>query len=158
MNTQAKILIPEKEWIIKSDKEKIGSISKDKKGFSFLKKGQKLKFYNLSEIETEFGIEIPKSKSLDRICNTEDVTSIYDYPCSSTPYQPVYNIKKKLPLFYKSSKSKSLYCAGYYIIRFQKRWVKSFCPKLITLERYEYRGPFKTELEIKQLLHIMNKL
>jgi hypothetical protein len=45
-----------------------------------------------------------------------------------------------------------LYCAGYYIIRFDKGWVKSFCPKLITIERYENRGPFKTEFEMKQVL------
>ena len=58
----------------------------------------------------------------------------------------MYDVKSKLPLFTKSEKSKSLYCAGYYTIRFEKGWVKSFCPKLITVERYEYRGPFKTEL------------
>ena len=49
----------------------------------------------------------------------------------------MYDVKRKLPLFTKSKKSKSLYCAGYYIIQFEKGWVKSFCPKLITIERYE---------------------
>ena len=64
----------------------------------------------------------------------------------------MFNVQKKLPLFTKSPDSKSLYCAGYYIIRFDKGWVKSFCPKLITIERYENKGPFKTELEMKQVL------
>jgi len=59
-------------------------------------------------------------------------------------------------LFTKSPKSKSLYCAGYFIIRFEKGWVKSFCPKLITLERYEYKGPFKTNLEMRTELSKAN--
>ena len=82
---------------------------------------------------------------------------IYDYPCTSKPYVPVYNVKKKLPLYANSAKSKSQYCAGYYIIKFRKGWVKSFCPKLITLERYPYHGPFKTESEMRDQLNITNK-
>jgi hypothetical protein len=69
----------------------------------------------------------------------------------------MYDIKKKLPLFTKSGDSKSLYCAGYYVIKFDKGWVKSFCPKLITLQRYPYQGPFKTEIEMKQVLSNVSK-
>ena len=65
-------------------------------------------------------------------------------------------LSRRLPLFTKSEKSKSLYCAGYYIIHFDKGWVKSFCPKLITVERYETRGPFKTDIEMRQALSIAN--
>ena len=68
----------------------------------------------------------------------------------------MWDLKKKLPLFTKSEKSKSVYCAGYYIIKFNKGWVKSFCPKLITIERYDYKGPFKTEIEMRQQLSIEN--
>jgi hypothetical protein len=64
----------------------------------------------------------------------------------------MFNVQKRLPLFTKSPESKSIYCAGYYIIKFDKGWVKSLCPKLITIERYESKGPFKTELEMKQVL------
>ena len=63
-----------------------------------------------------------------------------------------YDVKNRLPLFTKSFKSKSLYCAGYYIIKFDKGWVKSFCPKLVTLETYDYKGPFKQKLEMREAL------
>ena len=69
----------------------------------------------------------------------------------------MYNVQKKLPLFTKSKKSKSLYSAGYYIIRFDKGWVRSFCPKLVTLEKYSYKGPFKTEFTMRQELSDANK-
>jgi len=158
MITHAKILIPKKEWILKNNSEKLGSVIKEKKGFSFLKKGNKIKFHNMSEIESQLGIKIPDNFFEENQKKSMNDDFIYDFPCSSKPYSPVFNIKKKLPLFYKSSKSKSQYCAGYYIIKFKQRWVKSFCPKLITIERCQFKGPFKTEAEIKNLVYIMNKL
>ena len=91
------------------------------------------------------------AKIKTQVSHTE-VREVYGFPTSCYPYNPMFNVQKKLPLFTKSGASKSLYCAGYYTIKFDKGWVKSFCPKLITIERYEYRGPFKTELEMKQAL------
>jgi hypothetical protein len=156
MNT-AKILIPEKEWLIKDNTKKIGSISKSKKGYNFLKNGYRIPFKTLSEAKEKLGIEffeesIKKTKSIN-----SDSYVIYDFPCSNKPFEPVYNVKQKLPLFSKSLKSKSKYCAGYYVIKFKKGWVKSFCPKLITLERYPYYGPFKTEQDMKNQLNKLNK-
>lgn len=158
MRSEAKILIPNKEWIIKSNDEKIGSVAKNKKGFTFLKKGKRINFQGLTDIEEQIGIKIPSVESSRPIELFDQDYKIYDFPCGTKPYSPVFNIKKKLPLFYVSSKSKSQRCAGHYIIKFNKRWVKSFCPKLITLERYPYHGPYKTEQEVKQLLHEMNKI
>ena len=87
-----------------------------------------------------------------------ETNEVHGFPTSVRPHNAMYDIVKKLPLFTKSSDSKSLYCAGYYTIKFEKGWVKSFCPKLITLQRYEYRGPMKTELEMKQVLaHVSAK-
>jgi len=81
---------------------------------------------------------------------------VHGFPTSCTPHNPLYDVKQKLPLFTKSTKSKSLYCAGFYIIRFDKGWVKSFCPKAITVERYPYKGPFKTALEMRTELSKAN--
>ena len=83
--------------------------------------------------------------------------TIYNYPCRTKPYNPVYNVKSRLPLYTKNLKSKSRYCAGYYVIQFQKGWLRSYCPKLITLERNPYQGPFKTSQEMKAVLNILNK-
>ena len=159
MNSTAKVLVPNKEWLVQDSGNKIGSISKAKKGYVFLKNGKQVNFNDLAEINAQFGVaifeeKIKKVKS-DQVDNKS--YAIYDFPCSSKPYDPMYNVKKKLPLFAKSDKSKSQYCAGYYVIKFRKGWVKSFCPKLITLERYPFQGPFKTELEMKSTLNIVNK-
>jgi hypothetical protein len=47
-----------------------------------------------------------------------------DIRASVSPHNSMYDIKRKLPLFTKSEDSKSLYCAGYYVIKFDKGWVK----------------------------------
>jgi len=117
----------------------------------FSSKSKTMFFDNKKQIKKEFGLDISVEE-------TSEVTikhlekEIYNFPTSVLPYNSMYDIKRKLPLFTKSVKSKSLYCAGYYIIRFEKGWVKSFCPKLITIERYEFKGPFKTEIEMRQEL------
>lgn len=153
MSTEIKTLIPNKSWIIKEGNQKLGTVSKEKKGFNFFVKGHKI-FMKKQELGQKLGVELPENQ----IITAPQVTNlIYNFPCASKPYSPVYNIKKRLPIYSKSNKSKSLYCAGYYIIQFRKGWVKSFCPKLITLDRYSFHGPFKTEEEMKTQLSIINK-
>jgi hypothetical protein len=150
----SKVLIPNKEWIIEGNGKKIGSIAKNKKGYIFLRKGKMISIKNYKDI-----VETLNNNSIKHTFEIEPLTyTIYNYPCSSKPFEPVYNVKKKLPLYAKSSKSKSQYCAGYYVIQFRKGWVKSFCPKLITLERYPFHGPYKTEQEMKNVLNTINKL
>lgn len=155
MNITSKIIVPNKEWLIRDSDKKIGSISKIKKGFQVWKKGNYTKVKNLEELKENIGIDILPNNNNQIVSNTEK--NIYGYPCSSIPYEPIYNIKKKLPIFTKSLKSKSHFCAGYYAIKFRKGWVRSFCPKLITLERYPFEGPFKTEQELKNVINLLNK-
>jgi hypothetical protein len=159
MNSTAKVLIPEKEWLIKNGNKKLGSISKVKKGYLVLCNGKSISFKNLSEIKDKIGIALfeegIKQATKD---NIEQIShNIYNYPCKSKPYDPVYDVQRKLPLYTKRLKSKSQHCAGYYIVKFRKGWVKSFCPKLITLERYPFQGPVKTEDELKILLRTANQ-
>lgn len=159
MNAQVKIVIPNKVWIVEEEGTKVGTLNKEKKGYSFFRKGVKLELHDIAEVKAKFGAELFKD-SIDLIKSSVknlDTKTIYDYPCGSNPFNPVYNVRKRLPIYAKSSKSKSLYCAGYYVIQFRKGWVKSFCPKLITLERYPFQGPFKTESEMKTALNQVNK-
>jgi hypothetical protein len=157
MNVVSKVLIPNKEWIIENQGEKIGSIVKIKKGYEFFRHGHKVNFKDLTDLTKEFGDTLFEEKKTLKFKIEPLVHRIYDFPCGAKPFEAVYNVKKKLPLFAKSAKSKSQYCAGYYVIKFRKGWVKSFCPKLITLERYPFEGPFKTEADMKSVLTSINK-
>jgi hypothetical protein len=157
---QTKALIDGKFWLIEAEGEKLGTLTKEKKGYSFMRQGRKVDIADLAVFQTLFGLTINEEQlKKEKLSTKVDVQgySIYEFPCSSKPYNPVYDVRQRLPIYSKSDKSKSQYCAGYYVIKFRKGWVKSFCPKLITLERYPNQGPFKTELEMRQVLSNMSK-
>ena len=82
-----------------------------------------------------------------------DNFDVHGFPCSQHPYNPMFDVQKQLPVYTKTPKSKSQFCAGYYIICFEKGWRKAYCPKMITLSRYKYQGPMKTKLEMQQVLN-----
>ena len=152
---KTKTILKDKFWIMEEDGVRVGtlSIADDKFMFS----GPKGTQYFDSEraLKKTFGKDVLINEVTVKEETSQD-NDAYGYPTSTTPYNPMLDVQRKLPLFTKSEKSKSLYCAGYYIIHFDKGWVKSFCPKLITVERYETRGPFKTDIEMRQALSIAN--
>ena len=160
MKATTKVIVPNKSWIVENNGTRLGTLNKEKKGYSFFRKGTKIEIRDLGEVKSYFGIEHLEDRAKQQhavLPKSKTDHSIYDFPCSSRPHNPVYNIVQKLPIYAKSGKSKSLYCAGYYVIQFRKGWVKSFCPKLITLERYPYQGPFKTEAEMRTVLNTVSK-
>lgn len=54
-------------------------------------------------------------------------------------------------------RGKTQHVAGYWCIKFSKRWVPSFCPLLRTIEQYQSSGPFKNRLEMMSNLTTLNR-
>lgn len=153
----AKPIIDNKFWIVEKDGEKFATLRKNDDNKFVMSNSAGFKIYQTKkELTLEFGKDFFIAKIIREADNSEP-NEVHGFSTSTVPHNAMYDIKRKLPLFTKSSDSKSLYCAGYYVIRFDKGWVKSHCPKLITLQRYEYKGPFKTELEMKQVLSNVSK-
>ena len=153
----AKPIIPEKFWIVEKGGAKFATLRKSEDNHFVMSNELGIKVYETKEkLTLEFGKDFFVAKIIKEADNAEP-NEVHGYATSTTPHNSMFDVKRKLPLFTKSGDSKSLYCAGYYVIRFDKGWVKSFCPKAITLQRYEYQGPFKTELEMKQVLSNVSK-
>jgi len=153
----AKPIIPEKFWIVEKDGAKFATLRKSEDNHFVMSNELGIKVYETKEkLTLEFGNNFFIAKIIKEADNAEP-NEVHGYATSTAPHNSMFDVKRKLPLFTKSGDSKSLYCAGYYVIRFDKGWVKSFCPKAITLQRYEYQGPFKTELEMKQVLSNVSK-
>jgi hypothetical protein len=147
----AKPIVDGKFWIVEDGENKVGVLKvTEQKKYVLSSKDSVTVFDNKKKLVERFGSDFFVKKIKEE--QKEADKDVHGYPCSSEPHNPMFDVKRHLPLFTKSSKSKSVYCAGYYIIKFDKGWVKSFCPKLITIERYEHQGPFKTEIEMKQRL------
>lgn len=155
MTIKAKPVLDDKFWIVEDSGVRIGTLSKNEDGFLVSRSG-KVDFYkNENQLKRKFGKNFLTAKIVAK--DKQDNLSVHGFPTRSVPYNSMYDIQRKLPLFTKSEKSKSVYCAGYYLIKFNVNWLKSFCPKLITVERNEYIGPFKTELEMKAALSNVNR-
>ena len=155
MTVKASTVLKNKFWIVEDNGEKIGTLSYNDDRYLYSCNEETCFFDNQKQVLNKFGTIQWDNDIPTTITNTDQV--VHGYPTSVIPYNTMYDVKQKLPLFTKSPKSNSLYCAGYYIIHFDKGWVKSFCPKQITVERYEYKGPFKTDLEMRQELSRANR-
>ena len=148
----AKPIVDGKFWIVEQDGNKVATLhKKENNKFVLSSTSGEVMFNKKQDLTKEFGehffisnLKVKVTQSIPNDC--------HGFPTSVKPYNSMYDVRNKLPLFTKSNASKSLYCAGYYVIKFNKGWVKSFCPKVITLERNEFKGPFKTEFEMKQVL------
>ncbi len=157
MELHAKPIIDNKFWIVEADGEKVATLRKNEDDRFVMSNEEGIEvFDNKESLTKKFGKGFFVAKIVKESSNNMP-NEVHGYGTSTSPHNAMFDIRKKLPLFTKSEDSKSLYCAGYYVIRFDKGWVKSFCPKLITLQRYEYQGPFKTEIEMKQVLANVNK-
>ena len=102
-----------------------------------------IKFDKQEELESTFGsvFFLPEN---NLSINLHNDLECHGYPTKSKPFNSIYDLKRKLPMFTKDQKSKCYYCAGWYLIKI-KSWSVVFCPKLITVERNEYIGPFKSK-------------
>ena len=153
----AKPVIENKFWIVEENGSKIATLRKNEDDRFVLSNELGVKIYdNKESLTRQFGKDFFIARIIKE-ANDSHPNEVHGYTTSTSPFNAMFDIKRKLPLFTKSDDSKSLYCAGYYVIRFDKGWVKSFCPKLITLQRYEFKGPFKTDIEMKQVLSNVSK-
>ena len=155
MTVRAKTLIKDKFWIVEEHGQKLGTLQKkDDNGWIFLsKKDHRQVFYTQESLFTKFGFNIFEEKREESIVKQTDNFEVHGYSCSQHPYNQLFDVQKQLPVYTKTPKSKSQFCAGYYIICFDKGWRKAYCPKMITLSRYQYKGPMKSKIEMQQVLN-----
>jgi len=157
MTVRAKTLVKDKFWIVEQNGEKLGTLSKQAdNGWIFLSKQDKRQVFHTQEsLFTKFGFGIFDEPDINKSAGEIQVDNfdVHGYPCSQYPYNPMFDVQKQLPIYTKTPKSKSQFAAGYYIICFEKGWRKAYCPKIITLSRYEFKGPMKNKLEMQQILN-----
>ena len=153
MTIKAKPILDNKFWIVEDAGVKVGTLSKEEDNTFVVTGKGKVEYYtNENALKNKFGKQFFTAKITT--VGDEKEKNVHGFPTKVTPFNSMYDINQKLPLFTKSEKSSSVYCAGYYLIKFNVNWLKSFCPKLITLERNEYKGPFKTDVEMKAALKL----
>ena len=140
----AKPVVKNKMWIVESLGTKVGNImAVDEGGVVYLHNNQREMFPSIKLLSKKYNIEFVKAEKATK--EKLDNYDVYGYPTNTQPQNEVLDVQRYLPIYTKGAKSKSFFCAGYYIIKFSSTWVRAYCPKLITLNRYEYEGPYKTQ-------------
>ena len=140
----AKPIVKNKMWIVEQYGNKVGNImAVEEGGVVYVHDDQRESFPSIKILQKKYNIEFVKAEKPKRV--KQDVYDVYGFPTNSAPNNEVLDVQRYLPIYTKGAKSKSFFCAGYYIIKFSSTWVRAYCPKLITLNRYEYQGPFKTQ-------------
>lgn len=151
MTIEAKPVIKNKYWIVEDDGRKIGTIQAAEDGVVLVQDNHRLKYPSIKVLGTAHNIRFVRGQQKP----TAAVASVYDYPCRGVPYNAIYDLRLKLPLYTLSKKSRSFYCAGFYLVKFESNWILEFSPKKIILQRNTFVGPFKTEFLAKEKLLVI---
>lgn len=148
MTLEAKPIVKNKFWIVEDHGQKIATIQSTKNGVVYVQGEERQPFIDFKTLKQTYNIRVGK---IDKQKQSND-SSIYGFPTTGRAYNAVFDVKKKLPFFTRTAKSKSYYCAGYYAVLANGRWQSMFCPKAIAVKRYNYEGPFKTESEAQAIV------
>ncbi len=136
---KVKPVIENEFWIITQDNIKVGQIKSVGSKIVVQVNGNTVNTNSMTEIKESDMFEFVDMSEPDK----ESTNSVHGYPTDCIAYNGVWNVKDNLPLYTQSPESKSWYAAGYYKLNINGNHVVQYCPKLITLERNEYTGPFK---------------
>jgi len=146
----AKPVVKNQFWIVTDGTAKVGNVIADGSGFEVKLNGNKTHFKNTSAIKKQTSIQFQQTK----VEKTKKEIPFNEYPTTKKVYNSMLDIKRKIHLFTKTSKSKCYHAAGWYVMYQSEEPVVVFCPKYIFIQRYEYEGPYKTEDEAKNLINI----
>lgn len=143
MTLTAKPIVKGEFWVITDGNKKVGNVISEGSGFD-VKIGNNIKHYNTTKaIEKQMSISFEKIKK-EKV--SSDAPAFAIFPTSGNRvYNSFYDVQRKLHVFTKTEKSKCFHAAGWFAIKQGDEFVISFCPKYIFVQRYEYKGPFKSE-------------
>jgi hypothetical protein len=153
--------ITEKSWLVLNDTEdnRVGLLTEIRDQYVLMVAGAKQQFLDRKEVNKFFNEDVFTNIPVPVVEETvKKDYFINGYPVDFDNPSEVLIKGSKLPLFSKKSTSDVYYSAGYYCLDFPKNSMPAFCPKLSTLESYEFAGPFKTELEMRMELTRRRKM
>jgi hypothetical protein len=150
MMLEARPVVKNKFWIVEQAGQQVATIQAAPDGVVLVKGQKREKFVSFKLLKDKYNIHVGRATKLP----TKDITTneIYNYPTDCRPYNELYDVRRRLPFYTKSAKSKSVYCAGYYAIQLNGEWARHFCPKSITVNRYPFHGPYATPAEADRKL------
>ena len=143
MNIIAKPVVDKQYWILKKDDQKVGNIQATDTGYRITIDNKVASYKTIPMLCRREHIEFEKPAKTTPV----PANLVHGFEVSGKVFNPLWNVQLKLPLFTRDSKSKSWFAAGWYLVKQHRKWKVVQHPKLITLERYAYQGPFHSKEE-----------
>lgn len=155
MTLTAKTIIADKFWIVEDEGNKVATIRVNADNGNVFLVGKEFgsqMFSDITDLRKSFNIRFDSPAATTAITDSNGKYMVYGFEADSKPYNELFDVTKKVPVYTKQEKSKSYFCAGHYVLEIENTWIPVFCPKLITLNRNNFRGPYKTEEEVKEVI------
>jgi len=150
MNVKVKTAAPGLSWLVYEDDRKIAAVHRTDQGFLVAQQGVTTRATNTKAVRKKLGVaewepeeEIQSSFSKIGLDGYSTDTDVY--------FDPVIELRRKLPLFTKVAGSKCYFAAGWYRVQIGSKYKVMHCPKLLTLNRNRFWGPFYTKEEAESL-------
>lgn len=152
--------ITSNSWLVLNDTDetRIGLLTEIREQYILMAQGEKKSFLCRKDVNKYFQEDVFQN-FVEDISKPTTQKSYYinGYPVDFDGPNEVIIKGNKLPLFSKKATSEVYYSAGYYCLNFPKNWMPAYCPKLSTLELYEFAGPYKSEMEMRANLMKLRK-
>lgn len=146
----AKPILKNQYWVVTDGDKKVGNVISNGSGYEVKLNGNLTYFNDHKDIQRKVNIRFQPMKS-----NRVRAELPYpEFPTTSRTYNNIFDIKRRLHLFTKSKNSKCYHAAGWFVMNQIGIEQIAFCPKYIFIQRYQYKGPFKTEEEAKSQINI----
>lgn len=137
MSSKTKKLVGN-NWLIETNGSTAGLVSRTANGYSVWIKAGK----NVPPGSIKIGADIIDYND----SGAEPISfSVHGYPTHAPAYNPLFDIRSRIPVYTTRPNSKSQYAAGWYRINSGGTWTIEFCPRVVKLRRAEYTGPYYTE-------------
>jgi hypothetical protein len=140
MTLVAKPVIDKQFWILHNGDQKVGNIQACDGGYQVKIQNQIAQFKTIHMAAQRIDIQFEPVKKIIAARPVKNL--VHGYPTTGRIYNPMWDIKMKLPVYTKTTKSKSWFAAGWYRVKKGRTWTVTQDPKLIVLQRYAYTGPF----------------
>lgn len=138
-------VVDKQYWILKDNDRKVGNVEACAGGYQVKINNQVVQYKSIKMVEQRVNVHFesaPKTAKLKTKINL-----VHGYPATGRIYNPMWDLQQKLPIYTKTNKSKSWFAAGWYRVKKGRNWATVQDPKLITVQRYPYQGPFYTQEE-----------
>jgi hypothetical protein len=146
MTLVAKPVIDKQFWILRDNDRKVGNVEACAGGYQVRINNQVTQFKTIRMVERHVNVQFESTTKPKKTHNEPSL--VHGYPAISRVYNPMWDLKLRVPIYTRTNKSKSWYAAGWYNVKRGRHWEAMQDPKLIVLQRYPYQGPFHSEEDI----------